>query len=537
MRTSLMIGLVSVLSGGVGYCQAPTPADSPSAQAVSALPADRYLPSAAPDTVEALRAEMARLQKRLDEIAPPANVKPAVDAPAPGVPLLDTSTPASNRTFPTILGFCEHGTSAPAKLEDDPGIKMNATWRDGLEFQSLDNMFRVHVGGFLAFDYGWNAASHAVQFGPGGTGELADGADFRYARIRIDGTAYEHVEWVAEFDFSNSVNNDTSTSTAPIGSPSFSNVWVGYNDIPYIGTLRAGWQDEPISLQHPQSAKYLSFMERAPGYGTLSLTSPGIVLLNFSADERLTWAFGLFHAQNDSFGFGFGDGEYAETGRVTWLPWYRDEGRELLHLGIGATHRHLNDNEVDLKARPSVHTMPQVDEPPLANTGTIGGTTLDAVDVELAGVCGPWTLRSEYAAIFVHDALFPDEPPPQGIPKGTLFYQGTYVELLYFLTGESDQYNRREGVFTRVIPRRNFNFWGGEPGCGAWQVGIRYGYLDLQNKDVNGATLNDLTLGLNWFLNPNAKLQWNLAIDHRDSTPPGSSGWTYIFGGRVAIDF
>jgi len=72
---------------------------------------------------------------------------------------------------------------------------------------------------------------------------------------------------------------------------------------------------------------------------------------------------------------------------------------------------------------------------------------------------------------------------------------------------------------------------------GLEQIGIRYGYLDLQNKGVNGATLNDIVVGLNWFLNPNAKIQWNLAIDHRESTPPGSSGWTYIFGSRLAIDF
>ena len=152
--------------------------------------------------------------------------------------------------------------------------------------------------------------------------------------------------------------------------------------------------------------------------------------------------------------------------------------------------------------------------------------------MELVGVYGPWTLQSEYYCTFIHDASVSKQPP-----LGTLFYQGTYVEVLYFLTGETRAYDRQNAVFDRVIPRRNFNIWSDEFGCGAWQIGIRYGYLDLQNKGVNGATLNDITLGLNWFLNPNAKLQWNLAIDHRESTPPGSSGWTYIFGGRVAIDF
>ena len=74
-------------------------------------------------------------------------------------------------------------------------------------------------------------------------------------------------------------------------------------------------------------------------------------------------------------------------------------------------------------------------------------------------------------------------------------------------------------------------------GRGAWKVRLRYAFLDLRNKGVNGATLNDITLGLNWFLNPQAKVQWNLAIDHRKSTPTGSNGWTYLFGMRLALDF
>src|SRR5262249_3824912 len=159
--------------------------------------------------------------------------------------------------------------------------------------------------------------------------------------IRIDGTMYQHFEWVAEFDFSNSVQNDTGSSSAPIGSPSFTNVWMGVNDLPIVGTVRAGWMDEPIGFAHLTSIRWLNFMERPPGVGALSLTSPGFQLRNTSQDERITWAFGVFHAQNDNFGFGFGDGQYAETGRLTWLPWYQDDGTELLHLGVAGTHRHL----------------------------------------------------------------------------------------------------------------------------------------------------------------------------------------------------
>jgi phosphate-selective porin OprO/OprP len=289
---------------------------------------------------------------------------------------------------------------------------------------------------------------------------------------------------------------------------------------------------EPIGFERLTSTRWLNFMERSPGSDSLTLRSPGILVHNWSTNERVTWAFGFFHAQNDNFGFGVGDGQYAETGRLTWLPWYEEDGRQLLHVGFGATHRHLADDQITLHGRPSVRTEPSSMLPSLADTGTITGTTQEVLDVELAGVYGPWTFQSEYYCTFIHDAETSSLPH-----LGTLFYQGAYVELLYFLTGEYRVYDRQSAVFDRVVPRRNFNIWSEERGWGAWQVGIRYGYLDLQNKGVNGATLNDIVLGLNWFLNPNTKFQWNLAIDHRESTPPGSSGWTYIFGSRLALDF
>jgi phosphate-selective porin OprO/OprP len=408
---------------------------------------------------------------------------------------------------------------------------MNAYWKDGLQIESKDEIFRVHVGGTLQVDSGWNAVPQAVETGPGGIGELQDGGLLRRARIRIDGTMYEHIEWVAEYDFANTVENDTSTSTQTIGSPSFINAWVGVNDIPLLGTVRAGWMKEPISFEFQKSGRWLNFMERVPGTSSFFTRSVGVMGLNQTTNERVTWAFGVFHVEDDNFGFGFGNGEYAEVGRLTWLPWYEDDGERLLHLGFGARHGHLDQNQINLKGRPSVRTMPGSAEPALAETGTIDGTSQDTLDAELAAVYGPWTLQSEYYCTFIHDSVV------SGKPLGTLFYQGTYVELLYFLTGEYQPYELKAATFGRVVPLRNFNIWDGPGGWGAWQVGIRYGFLDLQDKGVNGATLHDIVLGLNWFLNPNAKLQWNLALDHRESTPPGSSGWTYIFGTRFALDF
>jgi hypothetical protein len=42
---------------------------------------------------------------------------------------------------------------------------------------------------------------------------------------------------------------------------------------------------------------------------------------------------------------------------------------------------------------------------------------------------------------------------------------------------------------------------------------------------------------VNWFLNPNMQVQWNLAADYRESSPPGSDGWTLIGGVRLQVEF
>ena len=61
--------------------------------------------------------------------------------------------------------------------------------------------------------------------------------------------------------------------------------------------------------------------------------------------------------------------------------------------------------------------------------------------------------------------------------------------------------------------------------------------MGLDSKGVNGGTIHDVTLGLNWFLNPNMKVQWNYFLAHRDA--PGTAGDGFINGlaMRLAIDF
>ena len=44
-------------------------------------------------------------------------------------------------------------------------------------------------------------------------------------------------------------------------------------------------------------------------------------------------------------------------------------------------------------------------------------------------------------------------------------------------------------------------------------------------------------MGLNWFLNPNMKVQFNYIAEHRDAPQDVVSGWINGVGIRAAYDF
>jgi phosphate-selective porin OprO/OprP len=176
---------------------------------------------------------------------------------------------------------------------------------------------------------------------------------------------------------------------------------------------------------------------------------------------------------------------------------------------------------------------------------TVLGSEMQWVNAELAAVQGPWTFQAEWLASFTHHAQRLGPAGGAGPLADPLFYQGGYVQLLYFLTDDHDHYSLERAAFDRVTPRENF-FWvpgdgGSFFGTGAWQVGARYNVLDLDDQGINGGILHNFTVGLNWFFNPNTKWQFNYIATYRDVSEtvafPDGSGWIHGWGMRFAQDF
>ena len=114
----------------------------------------------------------------------------------------------------------------------------------------------------------------------------------------------------------------------------------------------------------------------------------------------------------------------------------------------------------------------------------------------------------------------------------TVVFSGASAQAAYILTGEHRPYNRKNGVLGRVVPDEPF----GRTGCGAWEIAARWSMLDLNDADIRGGRLNDLTLGLNWYLNKFTKLQLNYIHAFLDSAVNGDSD-TDIVAMRAQIDF
>lgn len=368
--------------------------------------------------------------------------------------------------------------------------------------------------GQLQTDFYWfdQDAANIAEYG-----DIENGEAFRRARIGMFGD-WGQTEYRIEMDF------------ALPGRPSFLDVFAGVKDVPYLGRVRVGHFFEPFSLERITANRFVTFMERslldqafAPARNT------GIAAQDTFADERGTWQAGVFNSDSDNYGDGVGDNfETAFTGRVTWLPYFEDEGRCYMHLGGAYSFRGANNEIALFRAQPEARlgaTSPNV--PFFANTGGIPADYYQLIGLEAAWVRGPLSVQSEYVMTPVHG------------DQGNLLFHGWYIYTSYFLTGEHRPYRKDTGTFDRVLPERDFvspttKF---ASGPGAWEVAFRVSQLDLIDSYIEGGQTTDLTVGLNWYFNPYLRFTSNYI--HSFAVPPGGGPQSdaNIFGMRVGYEF
>lgn len=378
---------------------------------------------------------------------------------------------------------------------DDPAT-FRTFWKDGVRMETADKQFVAKIGGRILNDWAFFFNDGAVKARQGG---LADGTEFRTARLFMAGELYRHVEFKAQYDFA-------------AGAGSFKDVYLGVTGIPYVGNVRVGQFKEPFSLEELTSSNYVTFMERglpnalAPGRNT------GIMLHRPILGERMTLAGGVFRTVN-AFGDGTGgSSEYNLTGRITGLPWYDEDGARLVHVGLGVSRRSPAGDLVRLRSRPESHLASF-----FTDTVNRAVTLGELLGGEAALVYGPLSVQGEYVLAREHQTA-----------AEKAHFHSYYAMASYFLTGEHRAYKNAEGAFTRVKPKRNL-FDGGP---GAWEVAARFSALDLNDAGIPGGRMQDVTGGVNWHLNPNMRIMTNYVLSNLSTV-----GKAHIAQMRFQVDF
>jgi phosphate-selective porin/uncharacterized coiled-coil protein SlyX len=263
----------------------------------------------------------------------------------------------------------------------------------------------------------------------------------------------------------------------------------------YLGKLRLGFVGEPFSLERQGSTYNTSFMERslpvqalAPGYNV------GAKIHNSRKDGRLSWAAGIFSV-GQSNEKNASNSLLSLTGRVTYLPVYRDEGRKLIHVGLSASARSPTGNDMRYFSHPEARFVDV-----LVDTGSFSAGSNALLGVEAATVSGPMWASAEVIGSNVS---------AQSVGDPT--FHGGYVQVGWFLTGESRPYQTDSGTFGRVLPL--IKYGGGNPfkksNGGAWEVTGRISYLDLNDGLIEGGELTDFSAGLSWYINSTARIMLN----------------------------
>jgi len=380
-------------------------------------------------------------------------------------------------------------------------------WSNGFKLESADKKFKLKFGGRMQADWTFVAdqsAANQALYGP-----LADGNEFRRARLFFQGTIYGNVAFKAQYDFAG-------------GDPEFKDVWVEFRKTP-IGSIRIGHFKEPFSIEELTSSKYIAFLERslnsmfAPGRNT------GVMLHGNAARKRVHWAAGLFRESDD-----FGEtsdasrGKLNLTARVSALPWYEDGGRRLLHLGLSATQKDLGADTFRYRTRPEVHQSPR-----FVDTAGFSADQTRIWDLEAAVVLGRVWAAAEYTVAESDSVAFAADDPT---------FDGGYVQVGCFLTDDRRRYKTSSGTFDRMKPGKNFGEGGG---IGAWEVAVRYSAADLSDalpNDPLAGELEDVSLGLNWYPNPATRvmLDYVMAGPDLEAADAGSADFVTL---RVQLDF
>ena len=318
----------------------------------------------------------------------------------------------------------------------------------GLRVES-DSGFRWQLGARVHID--------SAQFESDRT-LFTDNTDVRRARLEFDARVAEDWRVAADYDVAGVVEG-------------WKNVYAQYRGFDEV-RVTFGSQLVPFSMDELTGSNEMKFLERA----LPNALSPGILTgLSFQTMGRhYSLTGGLFGDSLDQDQRRDADGRSLAL-RVTTAPVRSDN--VVVHLGLAAELRDVDNGLVRYRARPETYMTSKR----LVDTGSINGVSdLTTSGLEFGARIGRFLLRAERMQAKVDRSTVAD-----------LGFDGAYATLGVVLTGESVDYNRRNGTFGDVEPTHRW---------GALELSARTSRLDLTDHEVLGGIERNRAIGINWYV-------------------------------------
>ena len=316
-------------------------------------------------------------------------------------------------------------------------------------------------------------------------------------------------------------------------------LFAGCGDVHGIGEFRLGHMREPFSLEGGTSANTFACLERSPINDLDPARNWGLGLFRCSSAEDSTVALGIFHSGTDPCDFQGGDGsDTAVTARWTTLLSYEDGGERLVHIGLALSARFPDRGVVVINQQPRSPLLDLGDSSasPFVPTIRIPADSQQLGNAQWAMVRGPFWAQAEWYGSLIEQR--------SGQP---VFFQGSHIDVGYFLTGEHRSYQTRSGVFGPVTVKRPVLRCFASPqsaqclGRGAWELTARFAFLDFFDPDAPagpdgqsvGIVLPLATVGVNWYLADRLRIMFNYSYVRPDEPNTGASAAS-VFATRLA---
>ncbi|MBP8245444.1 MAG: porin [Phenylobacterium sp.] len=352
--------------------------------------------------------------------------------------------------------------------------------------------------------------------------DLSSGANFRRARIGVDGKVFGNFDYNILFDFGGSGAEDSGR---------VQEMWVQYSGLKPL-RFRIGAFAPPLGLADAASTNGSLFPERpaaadiARGLGGGD-TRIGAGVIG-SGDHWFASAIatGPLVQSLNSGATGFNapvfDEQQGYALRFAGVPLHGSDWR--IHVGANASAvaqpsdlgpAAANRYALQLRERPEL----RVDGARLVDTGQIDAKGARAYGLELAGQKQNLLVEGEY-----FDFSVARRNAAAGVADPS--FKGWYVQGGYLLTGERRKYNTSTAAFDAPGVDKPFDPSNGQ--WGAWELAARYSTVDLNYAENNLVAANRVrggeqdiwTVGVNWFPNPAVKFMldyYDVSVDRKNA--------------------